>query len=333
MLQDAICPSCSHSFPVTEARNAFTVLCPRCEIELTAEFKKPAAPPEAGQPPFDLVVNKGGLPTPVAPGPKKKERRDDDEDDEPKRKGGSATVAFVTGGLGLFFVFVSLAVTGWFLFFYVDTETTWDKTFTSTTNNPGGNNSSSNNGGNNNNSGNNQPPKPKDTFELRPVSGTLPLIAQPTDIDPSSPKTVLLPGRANVTAVGGGGRYIVFHFPDQGRLAVFDSNIADLLPAGATMENGAAHMSAGANKMVVSVPGTKRLRVHSLPDLNKVTEFEVPTFFGPHGIAMGSRANGPVLVMDPFGRAILMDHCRGQGDRRVRGGNQVSGQPDPRHTR
>ena len=41
MPQDAKCPKCDHTFPVTEARQAFTVACPRCETEMTVEFKKP----------------------------------------------------------------------------------------------------------------------------------------------------------------------------------------------------------------------------------------------------------------------------------------------------
>ena len=49
-------------FPVTEARHAFTVACPRCDAELTVEFKKPANPPEAGQPPYDLLVKPGRCP-------------------------------------------------------------------------------------------------------------------------------------------------------------------------------------------------------------------------------------------------------------------------------
>src|SRR4051812_15130768 len=99
MPQDAACPSCKHIFPVTEARQPFTVPCPQCETDLTVEFKKPAAPPEAGQPPFDLLVKKGALPeSATTPAPEKKRKNDDD--DEPKRKGGSAAIVLLSGGLG-----------------------------------------------------------------------------------------------------------------------------------------------------------------------------------------------------------------------------------------
>src|SRR6185503_4156150 len=99
MPQDATCPKCQHPFPVTEARHAYTVACPRCEADITVEFKKPAAPPEAGQPPYDLLVKPGALPGTTTAAPPT--RRKKDEDDEPTRRGGSVMVVLLSGGLGL----------------------------------------------------------------------------------------------------------------------------------------------------------------------------------------------------------------------------------------
>jgi hypothetical protein len=269
------------------------------------EFKKPAKPPEAGQPPFDLVVQKGGLPVPA--GAAKKARRNDD-DDEPKRKGGSATAAFVSGGLGLLFVFCALGATGWYLFTQVDVDTSWDKVRNAQANAGGARPSPGNAGGN---AGGGrvpgtpaEPPKPKDSFELRPEGGSPPLIAVPADLDPSAPREILL-SKVDLTAIGGGGRYIVLH--SQGLLSVFDATTGDLRPETATMENGEVRLAAGLNKMVVSVPNTKRLRVLSLPDMKTIREFEVPGAFGVNGIAMGSRTNGPLLAIDPFGEIYLFD--------------------------
>src|ERR1044071_7412859 len=118
MPQDATCPSCKHVFPVTEARQPFTVPCPECETELTMEFKKPANTPDARQPPFDLLVKKGALPESNTLPPEKK--RKDDDDDEPKRKGGSAMIVLLSGGFGLFLVFAGLGVSGCFLFTQID---------------------------------------------------------------------------------------------------------------------------------------------------------------------------------------------------------------------
>jgi hypothetical protein len=316
MPQDAICPGCTHSFPVTEARGPFAVSCPQCEIELTVEFKRPAVAPEPGQPPYELSVLSGGLPAPAVSGPKKQIRKDDDDDEDRERKGASTGIAFLTGGLGLLFVFLSLVLTGWILFTQIDTETTWDKASTYTfSQTPGGGWSQTDDGPNPGGirfpDGIIPPPpeptKPKDTFDLKPAPGTLSTIVPLTDLEPMSPKTVLLPGRANGVSVGGGGRYIVFHFPQQGRLAVFDVNSGDLLPDAATLPNGDAALTAGANKLVVSVPNSKKLRVFSLPDLKQQKEFENPLFFGTKVIAMGSRTNGPLLVSDPFGHVLLMD--------------------------
>src|SRR6188508_2252483 len=108
MPQDATCTACKHVFPVTEARGAFTVPCPKCEADLTIEFKKPATPPDAGQPPYELLVKSGALPN-SAPATTKRKRPDDD-DDEPKRKGGSAMIVLVSGGLGLLFVLGGLGL-------------------------------------------------------------------------------------------------------------------------------------------------------------------------------------------------------------------------------
>ena len=100
MPQDATCPKCRHTFPVTEARQAFTVACPRCDSDMTVEFKKPAAPPEAGQPPYDLLVRAGALPGAPAPPPAAPRKKpSDDEDDEPRRKGGSVLIVLLSGAL------------------------------------------------------------------------------------------------------------------------------------------------------------------------------------------------------------------------------------------
>ena len=155
------------------------------------------------------------------------------------------------------------------------------------------------------------PRNQRDTFQLRPVAGTVPPISPPGAIDAAVPQTILLPGRVGAIAVGGGGRYIVFHFPEQGRLAVFDANVGDLTTSEG-MENGAIQLAAGATKVVVSVPNTRNYRVYSLPELKRENEFEPPLFHGGRAIAMGSRTNGPLLCVDPFGHVVLMDIASGK---------------------
>jgi hypothetical protein len=120
MPQDATCPQCHTSFPVTEARHAFTVACPRCDAEMTAEFRKPTAPPEAGQPHYELLVRPGALAGAAAP-PVAKRRKDVDEDDGPRGTGGSALIVALSGGFGLLVVLGGLGLTAWVLFGLIDT--------------------------------------------------------------------------------------------------------------------------------------------------------------------------------------------------------------------
>lgn len=344
MPQDAKCPKCGHGFPVTEARHPFTVACPRCEAALTVEFKKPAVPPEAGEPPYEVAVKPGAAAdaTAAAPKPKNKKRKSDDEERE-QRGGGSAMIVLLSGGLGLLVVLSGLALTGWFLFTQVDTETTTaartnnNRPNTNTTRpgnrggptvtnparpNNGGNVKGPNDGGNTGGTpkrkgkggtvgGPGDAGQPKNRFELRPVAGKLTPIRPPADLDVNVPKTILLPGRADAVALGGGGRYVVFHFPE-GRLAVFDANTGDLEKEAAT-DNGGAMMTAGSDALVVSVPNARnKLRAYSLPDLKPLNDFEIPLFHGARSITMGPGTNGPLLAVDPFGEVVLIDVNSGE---------------------
>lgn len=318
MPQDATCPKCSHSFPITEARGAYTVACPRCEAELTAEFTKPATPPEAGEPPYDLKVKAGALPGAAAPPPVPRRKKNED-DDEPKRSGGSAMVVLLSGGLGLLFVLGGLSLTGWFLFTQVDVEPTGSRANANRNtvapnrpNVPNNPNTRPNPNPNPNPWTDPTPPKKKETFNLSPVGGQLTPIQSPAGIDTQFTTQIPLAGPAGAVAVGGGGRYIVIEVPLQSQLVVFDANAGRLLDATASTGGFGVQLAAGANKVVHTVPGTKKLRVLSLPDLQKLTEFDVPLFHGPRALAVGARTNGPVLVSDPFGEVVLMDLASGQ---------------------
>lgn len=323
MPQDTTCPGCSHVFPVSEARGPFTVPCPRCETDLTVEFKKPAAPPEAGQPPYDLVVRKGALPdAPAVPQPSKRSR--DDDDDEPVQKSGNGIV-ILSGVLGTLFVVLGLGLTTWLLFFEIDTDTETASTTTKTNNRS--NNSNNNSGGNksgNNNSGGNKgtkgtnpgggggdpwvppppPPKPKDEFSLTPVIGTQQLISAPAL--ESDPYTVPLPAQLDQVAVGGNGRYIVMHLPKRQRLAVFDVNTLKLTESDEPSDGQGTLIAAGQNRMVTAHNNV--LRVWSLPDLKR--RFDTSGLQLPHGIqsmAMGSATNGPLIVSGVFGHGALLE--------------------------
>jgi len=315
MPQDVKCSKCSHTFPVTEARQAFTVVCPRCEAELTVEFKKPATVPEAGQPPYELHVTPGALPgTTVATSAKK--RKSDDDDEEPIRKGGSAMIVLLSGGLGLMFVLSGLALTGWFLFTQIDYEETassqsnsfWNRNNNNNNRNNSNNNNNNNRNNNNNNGGNNNggnsftPQKPKDVFELRPVTGQVPQITPPTL--PADPSNLELEDKVGQLAIGGGGRYIVMHFPDRGKLGIFDVSTARLNTVQA--DTGDVRLAAGLTRAVVYVRSSNIMRVYSLPSLQKMYDATSPTQ-GLNWIAMGSRTDGPMLAIGTFGDPVLID--------------------------
>jgi hypothetical protein len=285
------------------------------------EFQKPSVPPEAGQPPCNLQVKPGALADTSAAPAKAKKRNDDDG--EEKRGGGSAMIVLLSGGLGLLFVLGGLTLTGWFLFTQIDMEEqASNRPNNNRPNNPGNNPGNSGQKGNNNPNqppkGNTgqiggfpfdppDPPKPKEMFfDLRPVPGTLTAITPPADLDEGVSKKFPI-GRVDSVAVGGGGRYIVFHSPE-GRFQLFDVNACDVVKEITMNENGNVLMTAGANTLVVALPNSpKQLRVYSLPALKQVNEFTLPMVFGARSITMGAGTNGPLLAVDPFGEAVLMD--------------------------
>lgn len=318
---DATCPRCSHSFPVTEARHPVTVACPRCEAELTAEFKRPAAPPDAGQPHYELHVAPGALPGTVAPPPVPRRKKEDDED-EPTRKGGSALVVLLSGGVGLLFVIGGLSLTGWFLFTQIDVEPTSSASTRSgssgrNTNNPKGSGTAIP-GAKGTPSRPNPAPdpfvpppfvpptKPPETFDLRPVVGTPPPITAPEL--PSDPSNADLNeaglGKVGQIAVGGGGRYLVMHFPEKGKLGLFDVSQAKLFAT--ESDAGEVKLAAGLSRAVVYVPGANVLRVYELPGLRKMYEGASP-LGGLDNIAMGSRTDGPLLCLGWPSTAALVE--------------------------
>jgi len=317
---DLNCPKCQHAFPVLESRQPVGVECPHCDTELTAEFRKRAAP-MPGESPFELLVTEG-RPADAPPPSAAQPMRLDEENEERSRGGGSMTIV-VIAGLGAFLVAIgALGAAGYVLFTNLDTS---DSTIGSigsgtTGTNPKGNTNTPGPRISKGNKGTKgvvipgtpdpeqwePPPPPKkkaDTFELKPVSGPLPAIAEPPL--PADPSNVPLPGRVGTIAVGGGGRYLVLHFPDQGKLGIFDAATARFNAADA--DPGDARLAAGLSRAVLYVPGPKVFRVYSLPDLGKEFDASVDLFFGVQSMVMGSRTNGPLLVDAGFGEVRLYD--------------------------
>ena len=322
MPQDASCPTCRHPFPVTEARSAFTVACPACDAEMTVEFKKPAAPPEAGQPHYDLLVKPGALA--AAPAPPPARRKKDDEDDEPQRAGGSALVILLSGGLGLLFVLGGLGLTAWVLFEGIGRETASNTPASYPRPNNSPNNSNQfrpapnqpnnpwpnqpNNPWPNNPPRPVEPPKPQDWFDLKPVAGT-PQAITPPPYDLTTPRTIDLPGPAAGVSVGGNGRYVVLHIPSTRQLLCFDASKGQVFPAPEPAPDGDLLLAAGQNQLAVLARRNNVLSVYDLPTLRRRYDATGPPL-SPHNtasLAMGSATNGPLLACNAFGEVVLMD--------------------------
>ncbi|MCE9568217.1 MAG: hypothetical protein K8U57_39960 [Planctomycetes bacterium] len=149
------------------------------------------------------------------------------------------------------------------------------------------------------------PPK-KETFNLKPVTGTIPAITAPElvadsttiDLDP-------LGGRVGAISVGGGGRYIVMHFPDKGMLNVFDVSEGRFL-GGVETDKGDVKLVAGISWVITS-PSGNNLRVFTLPNLQRRYDATVDLFAGINAIAMGNRTDGPLLVSNSFGEIALLN--------------------------
>ncbi len=324
---DLSCPKCNHIFPVTEARHPVGVQCPGCDAELTAEFRK-LPTPVPGQSPYELLVSAGkplGAASAVSGGGKK--LRLDDEDG-PQRGDGSMTVVLLAGIGALLVTLGGLGAAGYFLFTNLDTSDATISHLSSNTGSGGNTGGGSGKGGGNKGRTKNdtpggggfpvtpggggggftEPPKPKDTFDLKPVSGPAPTFNQLTL--PSDPNTVTLGGKVGQVAVGGGGRYIVMHFPDKGQLGVFDACTGQFNTIAA--DTGGVRLTAGASRVVLYIRGPKIFRFYALPDLSKQFDASTDLFFSAPAIAMGNRTDSPLLVDAGFGETRLYDITSGE---------------------
>jgi hypothetical protein len=138
-------------------------------------------------------------------------------------------------------------------------------------------------------------PPPPARLEIRP-----PKLAQQRVERP-------LPSSVAAIAVGGGGRFLVLHLPQQSKLALFDANEAKVVHYFPLAE---AHVkfAAGMNKLLVALPGARVLQRWDL--LSRKRELTVP--LAAEGklvaLAMGSASGGPLLISlkkEPFGGSLV----------------------------
>jgi hypothetical protein len=149
-----------------------------------------------------------------------------------------------------------------------------------------------------------QPAKPVPPIKLPPLPARVPIHPAPIKEE----TTYNLPDAVQRLAVGGGGRFLVMHFPKQRKLGVFDVNEAKItwyVP----VEDGAVYFAAGMSKLLVYLPSAGLMQcwdllTHEREKIGKLAESpgKVEAF------CMGSASAGPLLACwDGRGRLFDID--------------------------
>ena len=130
----------------------------------------------------------------------------------------------------------------------------------------------------------------------------MPEIARPlsaTDIRPAPLKeqrvTVNLPAPVQNVCIGGGGRYLILHLPQQHKLAVFDCNRAKIVKYLPSAED-TIFFTAGLDKLFVALPGKRVIQRWDLKTFAR--EAEVPVNMSIKGLAMGSATREPLVLQN-----------------------------------
>jgi V8-like Glu-specific endopeptidase len=122
-----------------------------------------------------------------------------------------------------------------------------------------------------------------------------PLIA--IDVPELEGERVERPIRSRIAdvAVGGGGRYLVLHLPDVSELAIFDISLAKVVRT-IPLAEADAKFAVGLDKVVVALPGKKRLERWDLLTGAREKAATLP-IKEPLALAvMGSASRGPILI-------------------------------------
>ncbi len=291
---DLKCPECQWVFPIAEARHTIGIECPKCKAELTVEFRN--SPNRAPR----LRVTLGYPPSQTAYADLGTKRESDSAvKRRQQRKSGSILGVTVTSIAMLFISLGVLGGAGYYLFRNLNVAEDGAV-------------------GSNRGSARTVPDvTPLDPviptvqvrpFDLKPVTGAPPGFKVP--IIPADPTIDLRPFGSKVGAivVGGGGRYIVMHFPDKGTLQVFDVAEGRLVHK-AVIEKGDVKLAAGLSCLITYPPtaGKGVFHAFTLPNLDRRYDVIVDQFGVVSAMAMGSRTNGPLLAANQSGEVALFD--------------------------
>jgi hypothetical protein len=107
--------------------------------------------------------------------------------------------------------------------------------------------------------------------------------------------TLRLPGSVRDVCVGGGGRFLILHLPQQRQLGIFDVNEAKIvkyLPAG----DDNVKFAAGMDRLLVALPDKNVIQRWDLTTLEREVAAPLPVQGTVNALYMGWASNGPLLV-------------------------------------
>jgi hypothetical protein len=104
-----------------------------------------------------------------------------------------------------------------------------------------------------------------------------------------------LPGPIRDVAVGGSGRYLIFHLPTLQQLCVFDLNEAKVV-GNVPLPEGWVKFAAGMDKLIVSLPEKNIIQRWNLQTLERELSVYSPFKGKVLVLAMGCASNGPAVV-------------------------------------
>jgi hypothetical protein len=113
-----------------------------------------------------------------------------------------------------------------------------------------------------------------------------------------------LPSSVRDVCVGGGGRFLILHLPQQRKLAVFDANegkVVKYLP----VASDNIKFAAGMDRLVVVLPDTNIIQRWNLRTFEKEVTAPLALKSKPHLILMGSATDGPLVCGMSMGLAYL----------------------------
>jgi hypothetical protein len=128
-----------------------------------------------------------------------------------------------------------------------------------------------------------------------PVPAPIAIQAAPLQGDKT---TLALPGTVRDVCVGGGGRYLILHLPQQRQLAVFDVNEAKVIKYLPVTEDH-IFFAAGLDKLMVVLPDKNLVQRWSLTTFERDVTATLSVTGRIHSAAMGSASDGPLVLGGP----------------------------------